>query len=272
MKALILAGGHSKRMGRDKATIERPDGTRQLDHLIALARSLDLEVLLSTTTPETAPAGLPVLADLHPGSGPLAALEAFNDAHPGEPVLLLGCDLYLLDPATLRQLIDRHDPARPATAFANRIDHRPEPLCTVYGTAAIAMAPAAIAAGQFCARHFLESLEPQILELPNPVALDSANTAAELDECFAKLTGTVEPKTVRVLYFAKLREARGLDEESVRTLACTAAGLFEELRFRHRLPMDIASLSCARNGNFCPWSEPIATGDEIIFLPPFAGG
>ncbi len=272
MTALILAGGRSQRMGRDKLTIERPDGTRQLDHLVALARSVAAEVLVSTNDPSIAPAGTTALPDRTPSAGPLAALEAFHAAHPGEPVLLLGGDLFLVDQPTLQHLVDSHDTSRPATAFRNRIDRRAEPLCTIYEPAALARVAAAIAADQRCARRFLESLEPALLELPVPAALDNANTPAELDEVFAKLRHGAVPKTVEVLYFAKLREARGSDEEEVETLACTAAGLYEELRFRHRLPLAIDALRCARNGDFCEWTTPLEAGDEIVFIPPVAGG
>ena len=45
--SLILIGGKSQRMGRDKATIERPDGTRQVDWLVRLAKLAGGEVFLS---------------------------------------------------------------------------------------------------------------------------------------------------------------------------------------------------------------------------------
>lgn len=272
MTPLILTGGKSRRMGRDKALVERPDGSRQLDHLLALAAKLGDEVLLSTNDPALAPPGIAVLPDLHPGSGPLGALEAFHARHPDEPVLLLGCDLFLLDEATLRALLDGHDPSRAATCFANRIDGKVEPLAAIYSPTATAKAAHAIANDDCCARHFLAALDPRVLELPNPVALDNANTPAELDEAFAKLRLGVRAKPVTVLYFAKLREARGLDEERVETLACTAGGLYEELGFRHRLPLKLDSLRCARNGDFCDWSTLLEPGDEIVFIPPVAGG
>src|SRR5690606_38465176 len=99
---------------------------------------------------------LPVLHDAEPGAGPLAALAALEKG----PVLVLGCDLFLLDEATLRHLLDRRDPARAATCYANRIDGRPEPLCAIYESAGLARAKEALAAGERCARHFLESLDP----------------------------------------------------------------------------------------------------------------
>ena len=272
MKVLILAGGRSKRMGRPKATLERPDGTRQLDHLVQLIRPIADEILLSTNSPELAMPGVTLLPDLTPGAGPLAALEAFHDAFPDEPVLLLGCDLFLLDQATLQQLLDHHGSGPDATCFANRIDHRPEPLCTIYEPTVLARAAKAVSGDDLCARHFLEGLEPKVLELSNPTALDNANTPAELGEIFAKMKEGVNAKEVRVIYFAKLRESRGIDEETVETLACTAAGLYEEIRFRHRFPVAIDTLRCARNGEFCDWNATIETNDEIVFIPPVAGG
>lgn len=273
MITLILAGGKSWRMGRDKALIERPDGIRNIDWLEAIARAATGgEVHLSIRGDAPPPLDLPVVADTQPGGGPLAALEAVHAAHPDESVLVLGCDLFLLDAATLHYLLEHRDPARLATCFANRIDGRPEPLCAIYEVPGISRAADALARGERCARHFLESLDPLVLDLPNPAALDNANTPRELAECFAKLERGVVPKSVTVLYFAKLRESRGLDQEKVETLACTPAGLYEELRFRHRLPLEIDALRAARNGDFCAWDEPLSDGDEVVFIPPVAGG
>ncbi len=272
MKALILAGGESRRMGRNKALIERPDGTRQLDHIIALARSISDDIIVSTNDPSIVPASIPHLPDLNPGDGPLGALTAFHAAHPGEPVMLIGCDLFLLDEITLRELIDLRDTTAMATCYANRIDHHPEPLCTIYESPALAKIREKLDANDRCARHFLESLSPHILKLSHPAAIDNANTPADLDEAFAKITDGVSVRKLRVLYFAKLREARGLSEEEIETLSLTAAGLYEELRFKHRLPLKLEALRCARNGEFCDWSARLHPGDEIVFIPPVAGG
>jgi molybdopterin-guanine dinucleotide biosynthesis protein A len=272
MTTLILIGGKSRRMGRDKAAITRPDGTRQLDHLLHLAREVSPALIVSTNEPlPDLPQDVAIMPDAIPGEGPLGALATLAARQPGS-TLVIGGDLFLLDLPTLRHLVAHHDPTRPATCFANRIDGRPEPLCAIYSAAALSAAATALAAGERCARHFLESLDPLVLPLPHPAALDNANTPDELAECFAKLQHGVTPKTVNVLYFAKLREARGLDEERIETLACSPAGLYAELRFRHRLPLDIASLRAARNGDFCAWDEPLAEGDEIVFIPPVAGG
>lgn len=265
---LIVAGGRSVRMGRDKATIVRPDGTRQIDHLVTLARSLGGPVFLSARDQDDHGTRLPILPDPEGTAGPLAALAAARATRLPGPWLVLGCDLFLLDASTIGYLLAHHDPGRTATAFRNRIDGRAEPLCTVYEGAALQ----ALTGDQRCARSFLESLDPLLLDLPAPAALDNANTPAELEEVFQKITCGVIPKSIRILYFAILREARGLSEETLETLAWTAPGLYEELRFRHRLPLEQHQLRIARNGDFENWDAEVRDGDEFIFIPPVAGG
>ena len=272
MKSLLLAGGLSKRMGRNKALIVRPDGTRQIDYLVDLVRQLVPDVLLSTNEPSIAPDGLPILPDLNPGDGPLGALASFHAAHPDESVLAVSCDLFLLDLGTLRFLLQNHDPSRGATCFANRLDGKVEPLCSIYEPSVLADISTFVASREFCARRFLASRQPRLLELPNPVALDNANTPQDLDEAFAKLKYGVSRKSIRVLHFAKLREERGLDEETLTTLAATPAGAYEELRYLHRLSLHIENLRCALNGDFCDWNTPLKDGDELVFIPPVAGG
>lgn len=267
MIILILSGGKSSRMGRDKLLLTRPDGTRQIDWLAGLAKASGAEVLLSRRDDSAPPIDLPLITDLHPGGGPLAALAAAHAARPDQPVLMLGGDLFLLDAATLKHLLDHRDPARHATAFANRIDGRPEPHCTIYEVSGSSRAAEWLARGDFHARHFLESLEPRVLDLPHPAALDGANTPQELAECFAKLERGVRPKTASVRYSDGLREARGRDEEPVETLACTIAGLYEELRFRHRLPLELDQIRATCNGAPCTWDQLLSDGDGIVFIP-----
>ena len=268
MNVLILTGGISQRMGRDKALIERPDGTRQIDHVIALAKNVSDRVFLSTRDLNDRGTGLPLLVDEEPGSGPTAALTAAAATDLRGPWLVLGCDLFLLDAATIDELLAKRDPARGATAFRNRIDGRGEPLCAIYEESSIARTGSA----NRCLRKFLESLDPLLLDLQRPAALDNVNSPADLAEAFQKLERGVEAKAVNLLYFAILREARGLSAESVETLAWTAAGLYDELSFRHHLPLEAKQLRVARNGEFTSWDAPVANGDEFVFIPPVAGG
>jgi molybdopterin converting factor subunit 1 len=79
-------------------------------------------------------------------------------------------------------------------------------------------------------------------------------------------------KRVRVQYFALLREQAGRSEETVTTAAPTAAGLYEELRAARGLSLPRTMLRVAVNDAFCDWSQPLAEGDQVVFIPPVAGG
>jgi molybdopterin converting factor small subunit len=48
--------------------------------------------------------------------------------------------------------------------------------------------------------------------------------------------------------------------------------LYEELRVRHGLKLAPEQLRVAINEEFGEWSQPLASGDTIVFLPPVAGG
>jgi molybdopterin converting factor small subunit len=79
-------------------------------------------------------------------------------------------------------------------------------------------------------------------------------------------------KTVRVRYFAILREQRGLDEEAFTTAASTAAEIYGELRAIHGFTLPAARLRVAINDAFEPWETTVGEGDVVVFIPPVAGG
>ena len=78
--------------------------------------------------------------------------------------------------------------------------------------------------------------------------------------------------TVRIRYFAVLREERGRDEELLQTDAATACELYDELRERFSFSLDPERLRVACNGDFVPWDQPLRDGDLVVFIPPVAGG
>jgi molybdopterin converting factor small subunit len=81
-----------------------------------------------------------------------------------------------------------------------------------------------------------------------------------------------EPKTVTVTYYALFREQRGLTKESVQTASDTPASLYRELQALHGFTLDERLVRAAVNGRFADMSQGLNAGDEIVFIPPVAGG
>ncbi len=79
-------------------------------------------------------------------------------------------------------------------------------------------------------------------------------------------------KTITVRYFAILREQRGVSEETLQTAAPDAATLYGELAAQHGFTLPVDRLRAAINGDFALWPAPLNDGDEVVFIPPVAGG
>ena len=78
--------------------------------------------------------------------------------------------------------------------------------------------------------------------------------------------------TYHILYFGLLGDRRGLSEESITSVATTAADLYAELDAKHGLALDTSAVRAAVNDVYVSWSHPLADGDTIAFLPPMSGG
>jgi molybdopterin converting factor subunit 1 len=78
--------------------------------------------------------------------------------------------------------------------------------------------------------------------------------------------------TLRVQYFALLREQAGRSEEQVTTNAATPAELYAELKGRYPFKLTRDQLRVAINAEFGDWATPLAEGDSVVFIPPVAGG
>lgn len=81
---------------------------------------------------------------------------------------------------------------------------------------------------------------------------------------------------IRVQYFARYREALGLDGEQLNDTAALATlnDVREFLLARGGAWQVLAeqNLMCARNQELCSLNEPVASGDEVAFFPTVTGG
>jgi molybdopterin-guanine dinucleotide biosynthesis protein A len=156
----VVAGGQSRRMGRDKALLPWGE-TDLLDHALARLRAVAEEVRI-LCGPETRylDRGLPVDTDLVPGAGPLAGVLTALTAAPGRPGLFLAVDLPHVPVGLLRRLVERAEDGDVVVPVSPR---GPEPLCAVYGPGCLAAIRRRMAAGDFRMTGFWPDL--RVLEL-----------------------------------------------------------------------------------------------------------
>ncbi len=154
--ALLLAGGESRRMGRDKATIElggRPLWDRQLEVL----RSLSPEKIFVSVRrrPKWLLDDVELLLDDEPSRGPLTGLtkglKTMRTAH----LLVLAVDMPFMTADELRSLWERASEGR---GVVPTIADRSEPLAAIYPAEAVTDFEAALGGSDF-------SLQPLVWKL-----------------------------------------------------------------------------------------------------------
>ncbi|MDY6850519.1 MAG: molybdenum cofactor guanylyltransferase [Thermodesulfobacteriota bacterium] len=103
LTGLILAGGGSTRLGQDKARLP-VFGKSLLERTVHLAGKYCVRVYVSGRDPSKDGIDAPWLPDDRPGIGPMGGiLTGLN--HLGGPLLVLACDLPLIQAETIQRLI-----------------------------------------------------------------------------------------------------------------------------------------------------------------------
>jgi molybdopterin-guanine dinucleotide biosynthesis protein A len=272
---LVLAGGRSSRMQRDKAALEYRPGESQLEAAVRILTPRVTKTFVSVRPDQRADAtraAYPQIVDRGDVEGPIAGISAALGEFPDAAWLVLACDLPFLDARTLDTLIAARDPASDATAFRSSHDGLPEPLCAIYEPRARASVAAHIAGGRNCPRKYLINAHTRLLDQPNPRALDNVNTVAEYGDAMSALTSGTDAREIRVQYYALLREQAGRSTETLQTQARTPRDLYNELRARYPFTLPPEMLRVAVNAEFGDWSQPLEAGDAVVFIPPVAGG
>ena len=146
LMGVVLAGGRSLRMGRDKAWLES-DAQPLLLRQIGLLEQAGLQSIAVAAGPENrpplpnTPSGIPLLRDRFPDSGPMAGVEAgLGWAHARSPngwTLLVAVDLPELSVDWLLRLMAQ---IAPDTGCVPMHQGRLEPLAAIYPNQAWAVA------------------------------------------------------------------------------------------------------------------------------------
>ncbi len=187
--AVILAGGRSSRMGRDKAGLPFGNGT-MLSHLTEVYRQ-NFDVAVSVGEAGRFPVGEALeLVDLRPGQGPLAGLETAFRRTEAETVFLTATDLPFGDQALALELVRRLGDGD--ACVIRRRDGGMEPLFGVYRRSCLSAAEACLDEGRRSCRALLERVDVRWAEeadLPGwdlDRVLQNVNTPEEYALLFLK--------------------------------------------------------------------------------------
>jgi len=135
MVGTVLAGGKSRRFGRDKS-VEYFQGERLIERQVRTLRSLFPEVMIVTNTPELyLDLDVTIVQDIIPDRGPLGGIYTALLFAQGESIFVTAVDMPFLQPGVIRRMVELfpgHDVVVP------RLGDYLEPLHGIYSPRCLA--------------------------------------------------------------------------------------------------------------------------------------
>ncbi|MEO6197281.1 MAG: molybdenum cofactor guanylyltransferase [Dehalococcoidia bacterium] len=184
---IVLAGGSSQRMGRDKAYLEIGGGTVLRRVLDAVFLVCD-DVVIAAGRRSHDFAGIPrvTCVDDPPGTGgPLAGVVAGMRSASNSTCIVVACDMPFVDPKLLAHLLDRLDDCAAAVPV---FGGSPQPLQAAYSTTCLPTAECMLRLGDNSMRSLLDRIpvrfigERQVGRIdPGNLSGFNMNTVADLD-------------------------------------------------------------------------------------------
>jgi molybdopterin-guanine dinucleotide biosynthesis protein A len=183
---VILAGGKSRRMGRNKAFLPFGQGVL-IERVIEVVQEVTPEVILITNTPEQYQRfGLPMFSDVIADAGSLGGIYTGLVTAQTLYSLCLACDMPFVKPSFLRFLCDA---AAEADVVIPRNAEDFQPLCAVYSQVCREPIRHQIEAGRLKITGFFDEMRVRVIEGellarydPHDLMFFNANTPEEYEQ------------------------------------------------------------------------------------------
>lgn len=133
---VVLCGGESKRMGKDKGLLLKDNKTwaaliaeklKNMGLYVAVSINEKQQKAYSAIFPKT-----PLIVDQLPIEGPLNGLLSMHRNYPDKDILLMACDLIDMDEATLQSLIKLYTDNLDHEYYVYQLNGFTQPFCAVY--------------------------------------------------------------------------------------------------------------------------------------------
>jgi molybdopterin-guanine dinucleotide biosynthesis protein A len=178
---LVLSGGQSSRMGRDKGSLVFRGKTLREQAFQNLGKVCDL-VFISLRRGQ--PVGEePVIYDRVADLGPAAALLAAHAEFPKADWFIVACDFPFADLESYRYLYEQFKATTPAAGVTSyqHADETPEPLFAVWRSSALEKLKKSVAQEMTGPLHTLKQCQPRLVPPRDPQWLVNTNTPEEFE-------------------------------------------------------------------------------------------
>ncbi|WP_339903881.1 NTP transferase domain-containing protein [uncultured Cyclobacterium sp.] len=176
VNGLVLIGGKSSRMNRDKSGLTYHDKS-QKDHVSDLLQKHCKKVFLSCNEVqhERLQEKYLTIKDKIEGLGPMGGILSAFMGNPDAAWLSVACDLPFLTEETIAFLLKNRNPSKLATVFLDSDGKFPEPLITIWEPRAYPVLLRYLSQGYSCPRKVLINSEVEILQAPDVREFQNVN-------------------------------------------------------------------------------------------------
>lgn len=186
IQGLVLAGGKSLRMGRDKGKLNF-FGKNQRDVAIELLEKNNLKTYLSVREEQEISIKNKITDKLI-GLGPFGAIcSAFQD-NPDVAWLVIATDLPFVTDAVIQLLLKHRNPSKAATTIKGKDKKFPEPLITIWEPKSYTLLLNYLAQGYSCPRKVLINSDVEIVEIHDDF-IRNINTPEDFKDAHKEING-----------------------------------------------------------------------------------
>jgi len=186
IQGLVLAGGKSTRMGKDKTELEY-HGKPQRDFALNLLEKNLLNTYVSVAQGMTSKINK-TIEDKFINLGAFGAICSAFQFNPNKAWLVLASDLPFVNDDIIQLLLKNRNPQKMATAIKGKSKAFVEPLITIYEPKAYPILLSYLAQGYACPRKVLINSEVEIIEV-NDDLIRNINTPEEYQQAIKEING-----------------------------------------------------------------------------------
>ncbi len=183
---VVLAGGKSSRMGRDKSQIAYHD----TQHELFTARLLDQfcsEVYISKAKNSRASIGeFNILQDAVTDIGPIGGIYSIFKFEKSNAIMVAACDLPLLSLNSIQKLVNGRSPEYDAICLQSTESQYPEPLMAIYEQSMRELIISSVESGQLSPSQILRKCKLKSI-IVDPDTVFNANTEEDVAQALKKL-------------------------------------------------------------------------------------
>jgi len=186
---LVLAGGKSTRMTKDKSQLEYHQKPQQQYAIDLLEKVCDAVFVSSRDESQSNETNIPCITDKFIGLGPYGGILSAFMQEPNAAWLVIAVDLPFLDASTIQNLVEHRNSSKLATCFIDPQNEFPEPLISIWEPRAYPRMLDFLSKGYSCPRKVLINSDVEIIVERNVQALTNVNTPEEFDEALKIING-----------------------------------------------------------------------------------